>query len=103
MQGVLHQQAALLSAQPDRADATDGETESVAFDTAALLAQIMEAIGEAVGYSQAKLSSMARAIEVNPRIELDTLLLVDAATPVSSPSATKNSAPTPAPQSEQLP
>ena len=103
MQGVLHQQAALLSAQPDRADTTDGERESAAFDTAALLAQIMEAIGEAVGYSHAKLSAMARAVEVNPRIELDTLLLVDAATPVSSPSVTKISAPTPAPQSVQLP
>ena len=103
LQGVLHEQAALLSAQPNRADETDGESESVAFDTAALLAKIMEAIGEAVGYSHAKLSAMARAIEVNPRIELDTLLLVEAATPAPSPSATKNSAPAAAPQGEQLP
>lgn len=82
MQGVLHRQAAILSSQPAKV-ATDSNLEGdeevdTGLNTAALLDDVIAATAEALGYSADKLTAMARAIEANPRIATDTLLLVDA-------------------------
>ena len=105
MQGALHRQAALLSTQGQTPEADENgadEGDSAGLDTSILLEQIMVAIGEAIGYSSDKLAAMARAIEVNPRIELDTLLLVEA-TAAAQPVAAKAPAQETTRQGEQMP
>lgn len=92
LQVVLHRHAALLSTQAPASLQDDETQEAVAqgLDTKKLLEDVTAAVAEALGHAPDKLQAMARAIETNPRIAVDTLLLVEsapAATPMTGGSA----------------
>ena len=92
MQGVLHQYAARLSstAPAETVVAEDGHENGLdggGVDAQELVREITAAVAHALEMSAEKLAAMVRAVETNPRIAMDTLLLVDAALAAPQPDS----------------
>ncbi|QIL73101.1 ParB N-terminal domain-containing protein [Diaphorobacter sp. HDW4B] len=102
---ALHRCAAGLSTQrsPVNAEVQDVDSEGglSGLDTPALIADLGSAVANALGYEASKLAAMSQALESNPRISVDTLLLVDVA-PQTPTAATQQGSTGPAP-SAQMP
>lgn len=92
IQAVLHQHAALLNTQSPATYVDDDrqETSAQGLDTEVLLADVTKAVAEALDQKPEKLLAMTRAIEANPRIAVDTLMLVEPSSAGTSVTASHN-------------
>ncbi|EKU31855.1 hypothetical protein C660_00790 [Alcaligenes sp. HPC1271] len=74
LQTILHKYAAVMSQQSVTAD----QSAQQVLDVSQLLDEVNAAIADTLGVAPEKLLAMAQALEANPRLEVETLRLIEA-------------------------